>query len=292
MALSQGTESSVEIATVEIEPERRGKKPQDVQKMGRGSGGIKRKKMLRQIAFYLVLLLVWHKLATSNLWSPGAFAGPLDVWGTLVERVHNGTLITAIAVSLRRLAIGYAISIVLGTILGLLIGLNRYFDETLGSLILGFQALPSVCWTPFALLWFGLSEQAMIFVVVMGALFSITLGVDTGIKNTSPVYLQAARNMGARGLALITQVILPAALPNIIVGLKQGWSFAWRSLMAAELIYVTLSLGGLLENGRDYVDASLMFAIMLVIIVLGVLINGLIFGPLEQIVRQRWGLQK
>jgi NitT/TauT family transport system permease protein len=249
-------------------------------------------KALRQIAFYVVLLLVWHKLATSNLWSPGTFAGPLDVWHTLVERCQDGTLIIAITISLRRLAIGYAISLVLGLILGLLIGLNRYLDETLGSLILGLQALPSVCWTPFALLWFGLSEQAMIFVVVMGALFSIALGVDAGIKNTPPIYMQAARNMGTHGLALATQVILPAALPNIIVGLKQGWSFAWRSLMAAELIYVTLSLGGLLEDGRDYVDASLIFAIMLVIIVLGVLINSLLFGPLERVVRLRWGLQQ
>ena len=249
-------------------------------------------KLPRQIAFYLLLLLIWHKLANSNLWSPGLFAGPLDVWSTLVERFKDGTLVTAIIVSLRRLAIGYAISLVLGIILGLMTGLNRYIDETLGSLILGFQALPSVCWTPFALLWFGLSEQAMIFVVVMGALFSITLGVDAGIKNTPPVYIQAARNMGARGIALATQVILPAALPNIIVGLKQGWSFAWRSLMAAELIYVTVSLGGLLENGRDFVDASLMFAVMLAIIILGTLINSLIFGPLERVIRQRWGLQK
>ncbi len=249
-------------------------------------------KLLRQMVFYLVLLLVWDRLARSNLWSAGTFAGPFDVWGTLVERFQDGTLMTAIAVSLRRLAIGYAISLVLGILLGLMIGLNRYLDETLGSLILGLQALPSVCWTPFALLWFGLSEQAMIFVVVMGALFSITLGVDAGIKNTPPVYIQAARNMGARGIALATQVILPAALPSMIVGLKQGWSFAWRSLMAAELIYVTLSLGGLLENGRDYVDASLMFAIMLVIIILGVLINSVIFGPLEQVLRQRLGFQK
>lgn len=249
-------------------------------------------KLLRQILFYLVLLFLWHKLATSNLWSPGLFAGPLDVQSTIIERFKDGTLLTAILVSLRRLSIGYVISLILGMMLGLMMGMNRYIDETVGSLVLGLQALPSVCWTPFALLWFGLSEQAMIFVVVMGALFSITLGVDAGIKNTPPVYLQAARNMGAHGLALATQVILPAALPNIIVGLKQGWSFAWRSLMAAELIYVTVSLGGLLENGRDYVDAALMFAVMLMIILLGVVINSIIFGPLERVVRQRWGLQQ
>jgi NitT/TauT family transport system permease protein len=156
--------------------------------------------------------------------------------------------------------------------------------------VLGFQALPSVCWTPFALLWFGLSEQAMTFVVIMGALFSITLGVDAGVKNTPPVYLKAARNMGARGFAMVWQVVLPAALPMMISGLKQGWSFAWRSLMAAELIYQSISLGYLLQSGRDTSDVPAMFAVMLIIIVLGITINGVIFDPLERTVRRRWGL--
>jgi len=134
-----------------------------------------------------------------------------------------------------------------------------------------------------------LSEQAMIFVVVMGALFSITLGVDAGVKNTPPVYLKAARNMGASGIALSTQVILPAALPAIITGLKQGWTFAWRSLMAAELIYQTLSLGTLLEGGRELNDTAQIFAIMIVIVVIGVAIDTLVFAPLERHVRERWG---
>jgi NitT/TauT family transport system permease protein len=171
-----------------------------------------------------------------------------------------------------------------------LIGRNRFAEETLGSLILGLQALPSVCWIPFALLWFGLSEQAMIFVVVMGALFSITLGVEDGVKNTPPLYLKAARNMGARGMALTAQVVLPAALPAVLSGLKQGWTFAWRSLMAGELIYVTAtSLGGLLDNGRNLNDTSQMVAVMLIIIAIGILIDRVIFGPLERSIRERWG---
>ncbi|HZR40689.1 MAG TPA: ABC transporter permease subunit, partial [Ktedonobacteraceae bacterium] len=113
---------------------------------------------------------------------------------------------------------------------------------------------------------------------------------DAGVKNTPPLYLKAARNMGARGIALSTQVVLPAALPAILAGLKQGWTFAWRSLMAAELIYITVSLGGLLETGRDLNDIAQMFAIMLVIIAIGVAIDSYVFGPLERIVRSRWGL--
>ncbi len=247
-------------------------------------------KIARQVLFYVLLLAVWELLARSGIWPDYTFAGPSAVASKLVSGFQDGSFITAIVVSLRRLIIGYGISLVLGVILGLLIGRNRYAQETLGSLVLGLQALPSVCWIPLAILWFQASEQAMIFVVVMGALFSITLGVDAGVKNTPPLYLKAARNMGARGIALSTQVVLPAALPAILAGLKQGWTFAWRSLMAAELIYITVSLGGLLETGRDLNDIAQMFAIMLVIIAIGVAIDSYVFGPLERIVRSRWGL--
>jgi NitT/TauT family transport system permease protein len=249
-------------------------------------------KALRQTVFYVILLIAWELLARSGIWPDYIFAGPIDVANRLVTGFRDGSFITAITVSLRRLFIGYMISLVLGMVLGLLIGSNRYAKETLGSFVLGLQALPSVCWIPLAILWFGLTENAMIFVVVMGALFSITLGVDAGIKNTPPVYLKAARNMGAHGLALPLQVTLPAALPSIITGLKQGWTFAWRSLMAAELIYITVSLGGLLEGSRDFGDIPQLFAIMLIIIVLGSAIDALIFGPLERVVSTRWGLTR
>lgn len=247
-------------------------------------------KLLRQGVFYLVLLLLWYGLAHSGIWPSYIFPDPVDVAGKLTDGFAQGTFIMAILVSLRRLLIGYAISLLLGLLLGLAIGSNRYVRETLGSLVLGLQALPSVCWIPFALLFFGTNETAMIFVVVMGALFSITLGVEAGIINTPPLYLKAARNMGARGIALSTQVILPAALPSILTGLKQGWTFAWRSLMAAELIYVTIqSLGGQLDMGRQLADYAQLVAVMLIIIVLGIVIDIGIFRPLEKNVRERWG---
>ena len=133
-------------------------------------------------------------------------------------------------------------------------------------------------------------DNAIIFVVVMGALFSITLGVDAGVRNIPPVYLKAARNLGTRGIALYTDVIFPAAFPTIVSGLKQGWSFAWRSLMAGELLYNTVSLGNLLESGRDLLDSAQVISVMLLIIVIGVLIDSLVFGPLERMTRSRWGL--
>src|SRR5581483_11067526 len=157
-------------------------------------------KLLRQVGFYILLLAIWQLLSQSGLWESYLLPGPGDVVSKLISGFGDGSFFVAILVSLRRLAIGYGISLVLGVVLGLLIGRNRYVEETLGSLVLGLQALPSVCWIPLALLWLGLSEQAMTFVVVMGALFSITLGVDAGVKNTPPVYLKAARNMGAKGI--------------------------------------------------------------------------------------------
>lgn len=244
----------------------------------------------RRILFYAALLLIWELIARSGIWPDYLMPGPIAVTSTLTNGLATGLYLQAALVSLEHLAIGYGISLVIGLVLGLLIGRIRALEETVGSLILGLQALPSVCWLPLAILWFGLTDQAIIFVVIMGALFSITLGVDAGVKNTSPVYLKAARNMGARGIPLYSRVILPAALPAILNGLKQGWTFAWRSLMAGELIFFSLSLGNLLQTGRDLNDASQVMAVMLIIIAIGVAIDVLIFAPFERRVRERWGL--
>lgn len=244
----------------------------------------------RRIGFYLALLALWEGVARLGIWPPWLLPGPFSVLDALLEGLRKGTFITGTLVSLRRLAIGYGLSLSVGLVLGLLIGRIKLLDETVGSLVLGLQALPSVCWLPLAILWFGLSERAIIFVVVLGALFSITLGVEAGVKNTPPLYLKAARNLGARGPALYTQVVLPAALPAIISGLKQGWSFAWRSLMAGELLYFTLSLGNLLQTGRDLNDAAQVMAVMLLIVIVGVAIDQILFAPVERRVRERWGL--
>jgi NitT/TauT family transport system permease protein len=252
--------------------------------------GIAQSAWVRRIVFYALLLILWQVIANTGIWPDYLFPGPIAVFNALVNGFINGQVLQASLLSLQRLGIGYGISLVVGVTLGLLIGRSQLLEQTLGSLILGLQALPSVCWLPLAILWLGLTDQAIIFVVVMGALFSITLGVDAGVKNTSPIYLKAARNLGARGVALSAQVILPAALPAILNGLKQGWTFAWRSLMAGELLFFSLSLGNLLQTGRDLNDASQIMAVMLVIITIGVAIDSLIFAPIERRVRERWGL--
>lgn len=246
---------------------------------------------LRRIVFYIGLLVLWELVSRSGLYPPYLLPGPIEVLSTLWSGLAKGTFVLGTLVSIRRLAIGYAISLVIGLVLGLVIGRVKWMEETVGSLVLGLQALPSVCWLPLAILWFGLNERAIIFVVVMGALFSITLGVEAGVRNTPPIYLRAARTLGARGPALYSQVVLPAALPAILSGLKQGWSFAWRSLMAGELLYFTLSLGNLLQSGRDLNDAAQVMAVMLLIIFVGVAIDRVLFAPVERRVRARWGLE-
>jgi NitT/TauT family transport system permease protein len=245
---------------------------------------------VRRIVFFIALLAVWQAVALIGPWPEYLLPSPLSVVQTLARGFQNGTFLIGIAVSMERILIGFGISAVAGMALGLALGRIRVLDETLGSLVLGLQTLPSICWLPLALLWFGLSETAILFVVVMGALLSITLATEAGVKNTPPLYLRAARNLGASGWRLYALVILPAALPAIITGMKLGWSFAWRSLMAGELLYVSLGLGQLLNVGRELNDMSQVIAVMLVIIAIGLAVDRLIFAPLESRVRERWGL--
>lgn len=243
-----------------------------------------------RLLFYALLIALWQLLCSRNIWPPAQLPGPLDVLRALISGFQSGIFLKSALASLGRLALGYTLSLLIGPALGLLIARVSLLKETIGSFILGLQALPSICWLPLAILWFGLNEQAILFVVVMGALFPITLNVELGVRNILPIHLKAARNLGTHGLALYTQVILPAAFPTILNGLKQGWTFAWRSLMAGELIYNTLSLGNLLATARNTQRPAQMIAVMLLIIIIGVTIDALIFAPLERVTRSRWGL--
>jgi NitT/TauT family transport system permease protein len=244
----------------------------------------------RKFIFFAALVLLWQILFLVHWWPEYLFPSPIAVGETLLNGFLDGTFPIGITVSMARVLAGYFISLAIGLPLGLLIGRVRVLDETVGSVLTGLQTLPSICWLPLALLWFGLNERAILFVVVMGAMLSIAIAAEGGVKNTSPKYLRAARNMGAGGFRLYRYVILPAAWPSILTGMKLGWSFAWRSLMAGELLYVSLGLGQLLTMGRELNDMSQVIAVMLVIIALGLLVDRLIFSRLERGVRQQWGL--
>ncbi len=246
---------------------------------------------IAQVVFFLGVLGVWQGLVMLGVWPEFVFPSPLGVLKTLARGLQNGTFLIGTATSLQRIAFGFGLSAVFGILLGLLLGRVKLLHQTVGSAVLGLQALPSICWLPLALIWFGLSEQAILFVVVMGALLSITLATEGGVRNTPPVYMRAARNLGAKGWQLYALVILPAALPSIITGMKLGWSFAWRSLMAAELLYVSQGLGQLLTMGRDLNDMSQVISVMLLIIAIGLTMDRFFFSPIESRLRERWGLQ-
>lgn len=225
-----------------------------------------------------------------SIWKPYAFPSPLNVIRSIIFLTSNQTLPIAIATSMKRILIGYAISVLIGSVIGMLIVSFKYLDENLSPLILGLQTLPSICWLPFAILWFGLNENAITFVIAIGSTFAIAMSIESGIKNVNPLYIRAGRTMGAKGLTLYRKIILPAALPNIVTGLKQAWSFAWRALMAGEMLTATRGLGQVLMWGRDLADISQVMAVMIVIIVIGLLVDKLVFATAEKNIRYKWGL--
>ena len=244
----------------------------------------------RRIAFLVLLVSIWDAVFRLGLYDGYLLPSPEEVVATFVRGARDGSFLLGVAVSLRRILFGYAISLVLGIALGLAIGRFKILEDTVGSLVFGLQTIPSICWLPFAILWFGLSESAILFVVVMGALLSIVIATDDGVKNTPPLLIRAGRTMGMRGIGLYTRVVLPSALPAIVSGMKLGWSFAWRSLMAGELLFVSAGLGHLLTVGRDLNDMSLVIAVMILIVLVGLFVDRLVFGTAERAIRKRWGL--
>ena len=249
---------------------------------------------VKRVLFFLLLLAAWEGLYQLAIKPDALLPSPFQVIEALKDGFTDRGYLAGIGVSLRRLAIGYGLSIAGGVGLGILLAWSRTLEETVGTLVVALQTLPSICWLPLAVLWFGLSETAIQFVVVMGSLLAITMATKDGIRRVPPLLISAARTMGARGLPLHLHVTLPAAFPSIVDGMKQGWSFAWRSLMAGELLFVigTLGLGNHLQVGRDLNDMAQVLAVMILIIALGILVDLLIFATFERRIRERWGLQK
>ncbi len=242
--------------------------------------------------FFALLLAAWQLMVWSGRWSPVLLPAPMDVALYLRDATMDGSLAVAIGVTMRRLVVGYLLGVAIGLPLGLLSSTFTMVEDTIGVLSLGLQTLPSVCWIPLALLWFGQTEGAMLFVVIMGTVWSVIIATDTGARTISPSFARAARTMGSEGFHKWTRVILPASLPFLISGMKQGWAFAWRSLMAAE-IYVTIltgfGLGHLLHYGRELNAMDQVIGIMLVIVAIGLLTDKLVFAPWERFTHERWG---
>jgi NitT/TauT family transport system permease protein len=243
---------------------------------------------VRGIAFSAALLVLWavgSEVARSPL-----LPGPLDVTRAAALAIKDGTLPIAVGTSILRLVVGYLVALVLGVPLGIALARVKLAKDTLGPLVLGLGAVPSICWLPLAILWFGLSESAIQVVVVLGALLPIAIAAESSVRAIPPQIERAARTMGARGARLLFGVTLPAALPGIVGGAKLGWTFALRSLMAGELLFVSGGLGQLLETGRDLGDTALVLAIVVVVVGLGRLSEWAIFARADREIGRRWGL--
>lgn len=226
--------------------------------------------------FYFVLV---EKTAT---WKPYVFPSPLGVLTSFGKLIKNGTLFAGIGQTMRRIGIGYGLSIVIGVLFGMVLARFKALSELMRPLVLGIQTLPSICWVPFAILWYGLAESATIFIVVIGSAFSICIAVETGIKGINPLYIRAAKTMGAKGATLYTKVILPASIPALVGALKQGWSFAWRALMTGEMMISSRGIGLMLSQAREIGGINEVTAVMLVIVLISILIDKLIFGLIEK----------
>lgn len=207
----------------------------------------------------------------------------------LVKRAKDGLLWGAIGLSFRRLLVGYALSLCVGFTIGIAMAGSDAVRRGISPIVTGLQALPSVCWLPLGLLWFGLSDAAILFVIVLGSALGVAISVDAGCRNVPPLYIRAARTMGANGFTLYRRVILPAAFPEILTGMRLAWAFAWRSLMGAELLFVAGGLGHLLETGRELGDLPQVVAVMVVIVILGIASERVLFDRIEAKLRIRWG---
>jgi NitT/TauT family transport system permease protein len=248
------------------------------------------KKLSKQIFFYSALIGIWALLAKSHIWPPYLFPPPWGVAEALWAGFQDHSFWIGIGVTMKRMLVGYSLSVMLGMILGLAVGSYKFLEDTLGGLLVSLQSLPSICWIPLAVLWFGLTEKAILFVVLMGSLLSVTIAMEDGRKQMPKIYAMAGRNLGAKGFRLFWSVLLPASLPFIVSGLKQGFAFGWRSLIQAEMIFLSLGLGQLLMMGRDLNDMNQVIAVMILIIILGFIIDGLVFRTMERKLQERWGL--
>jgi NitT/TauT family transport system permease protein len=251
-----------------------------------------------KVAAVALGLGIWQLVVWSG-WKPSyLLPGPGTVLRTLYHNFLGGNpvsghLLKATSVTLRRAVTGYALSLVIGTALGVAVAQSRILRAALGSLITGFQTMPSVAWLPLAVVLFQTSERAILFVLLIGAIPSIANGVISGIDNIPPLLLRAGRVLGAGGYAKYRHVVLPAALPGFVAGMKQAWAFAWRSLMAGELIVQIAhrpSLGQSLNNASEQNQYAGMMAAMVVILLVGLLLDALVFGRLERTVLRRRGL--
>lgn len=254
-----------------------------------------RTKILERLLAAVGILLLWQAFYMIGVeicgwWKPYAVPSVTGVVDTAVRLIKNGTLLSSALASVTRGFAGFLIALVIGLLLGLLLVNSSFLNRNLKPFIAGVQSLPSICWVPFAILWFGLKDSSILFVVVMGSGFSVALAVESAVCNVEPIYINAALTMGASRRDLYCKVIFPASLPTLAAGLKHSWSFAWRALMSGEVLSSSLGLGYTLMLGRDLGDINQVMLVMITIVLLGMIIEHLVFSRIERSIQKKWGL--
>ena len=245
------------------------------------------------VLFVSVLLGLWQLIFLLGIFPTVSLPSPAMVAQSFVDLTVNGMLLTSIGMTMLRLAIAFSSSIVLGVGIGLVMVKFRGFGKTMSSFAVGLQSFPSIAWVPFAILLIGLNDFGIFFVVIMSSVFSVMLSTYSGIRNIPTIYLRAAQNMGANGISLFRFVMLPAATPSLIVGIRQAWSFAWHALIGAEiLIAASVGLGHILLVGREFQLMDQIIASMIIIFAIGFVFDRLIFYKLEDKIRDKWGLKQ
>ncbi|MFF4223994.1 ABC transporter permease [Streptomyces abikoensis] len=252
------------------------------------------RKVLPPVTAVVLVLVVWKLLVLAGVTDDYKLPDPSAVWGALRRLWLEGTLFGIVWTSVSRGLLGFLAALAIGTPLGLLVARVPLIRAALGPVLSGLQSLPSVAWVPAAVIWLGITDSAMYAVILLGAVPSIANGLVSGIDQVPPLYLRAGRTMGATGARGAWHVLLPAALPGYLAGLKQGWAFSWRSLMAAELIASSpdlgLGLGQYLENARTDSDMPGVLLGIVLILFVGIAIDLIVFSPLERRVLRSRGL--
>ncbi|MEU3269735.1 ABC transporter permease [Saccharomonospora sp. NPDC006951] len=250
--------------------------------------------VLPPVTALVLVVVVWQVLWSTAWWPEFKLPAPLAVWDEFWSSARDGGVFEIVWTSLHRAVLGFLAGVAIGTPLGLLVARVRVVRAAIGPLLTGLQSLPSVAWVPAAVLWFGINDAAIYFVVLLGSVPSIANGLVSGVDQVPPILPRVGAVMGAGRMAAARLILLPAALPGYLAGLKQGWAFSWRSLMAAELIAISpqlgIGLGAYLSQGQDFNDMPKVLAAIFLILIVGVGIDLLVFRPLERAVLRARGL--
>lgn len=240
--------------------------------------------------FIAAFVGVWQLIFVLGIFPKISLPSPAMVAETFAKIMWNGSLPWSIGVTLGRLLAAFAVSLTIGTLVGFAMVKFKNFGKTLNSFSAGLLAFPSIAWVPFSILLIGFNEFGIMFVVVMSSVFSIMISTYSSIRNIPPIYLDAAKNMGAKGISLFRHVTIPAATPSLIIGLRQAWSFSWHAVIGAEILMSIVGLGHILSVGREFLDMSQVITSMIMIFTIGLLVDRFLLHKLEDKIRRKWGL--